>query len=169
VLTLDSDPTKRLRGKVTAVANMGEQRPNQDAKVYEVRVVVQDADTTLRPGMTTGNGIETTSIKDMLYIPLEAVSSEAGIPFVYKLSGAKTIKQEVQTGAMNDDEVVIVKGLAQDERVLLSPPEDKDRLTLVRLPGTPTPTTPTAGGDTAIGTRAIPPAEKAIPQLKKKG
>jgi hypothetical protein len=183
VLTLDSDPTKRLRGKVTAVANMGEQRPNQDAKVYEVRVVVEDADTTLRPGMTTGNAIETTSIKDVLYLPLEAVSSEGGVPFVYKLSGAKVSKQEVQTGAMNDDEVVIVKGLEVDERVLLSPPEDKASLTLVRLPGSGQPAPPTAGGDTAVGTRPIPPsaapapappqakspAQKAALQTKKSG
>ena len=164
VLTLDSDPSKRLRGKVTTVANMGEQRPNQDAKVYEVRIVIQDADTTLRPGMTTGNGIETTSIKDMLYIPLEAVSSEGGIPYVYKVDGGKVTKQEVQTGAMNDDEVVIVKGLAETDQVLLSPPEDKDRLTLARLPGSGTPAAPTAGGDTAIGPRTIPPAAAPGPE-----
>src|SRR5690606_36765145 len=52
-ITLDADPTKRLTGKVTAVANVGEQRPNTDAKVFEVRVAVEQADTTLRPGMTT--------------------------------------------------------------------------------------------------------------------
>ena len=63
-------------------------------------------------------------------------------------------KQEVATGAMNDDEVVITAGLAEDDRVLLSPPEGKEQLTLVRLPGSTTP--PKAGGDTAAGTRAIP-------------
>jgi RND family efflux transporter MFP subunit len=163
VLTLDSDPTKRLKGKVSSVANMGEQRPNQDAKVYEVRVVIEDSDTTLRPGMTTGNGIETYSIKDALYLPLEAVSSEGGIPFVYKQSGGKITKQEVATGAMNDNEVVIVKGLAEDERVLLSPPDDKGKLALVRLPGSTSPTKPAAGGDTALGPRAIPPAGAPAP------
>ncbi|HEV8613069.1 MAG TPA: HlyD family efflux transporter periplasmic adaptor subunit, partial [Gemmatimonadales bacterium] len=156
MLTLDSDPTKRLKGKVTSVANMGEQRPNQDAKVYEVRVEIAEADTTLRPGMTTGNGIETFSVKDALYIPLEAVSSQDGVPFVYKQAAGSVSKQEVVTGAMNDDEVVVLKGLAEDERVLLSPPDDKDKLKLVRLPDSPI-RPKAAGGDTALGPRAIPP------------
>lgn len=164
ILTLDSDPTKRLKGKVTSVANMGEQRPNQDAKVYEVRVEIEGSDTTLRPGMTTGNLIETTSIRDVLYIPLEAVSSEGGVPFVYKASGAKVTMQEVETGAMNDDEVVIVKGLEEGDRVLLSRPEDKHKLSLVRLPGSGTPPKPAAGGDTALGPRTIPPASAPPPK-----
>src|SRR3989441_7713011 len=58
-LTLDADPTKHLTGTVASVANVGEQRPNADAKVFEVKVTVQGSDTTLRPGMTTGNAIET--------------------------------------------------------------------------------------------------------------
>ena len=36
-ISLDSDPTKKLTGTVTAVANVGEQRPNQDSKVFEVQ------------------------------------------------------------------------------------------------------------------------------------
>ena len=160
-LSLDSDPSKRLKGKVTSVANMGEQRPNQDSKVFEVRILVEQADTTLRPGMTTGNAIETLSIADVLSIPLEAVSSDAGVTFVYKQSGGRVVKQEVATGAMNDDEVVVSQGLEEGDRVLLSPPEGKETMELVRLPGSETP--PKAGGDTAIGGRPIPPAPAPAP------
>jgi RND family efflux transporter MFP subunit len=158
-LTLDSDPSKRLKGKVTSVANMGEQRPNQDSKVFEVRILIEQADTTLRPGMTTGNAIETLSVADVLFIPLEAVSSDGGVPFVYKQSGSRVVKQEVATGAMNDDEVVVSKGLDEGDRVLLSPPEDKDKLELVRLPASEAP--PRTGGDTAVGARPIPTAAAA--------
>ena len=160
VLTLDSDPRKKLKGKVTAVANMGEQRPNQDAKVYEVRIEVLQADTTLRPGMTTGNAIETYKIPNALFIPLEAVSSDEGVAVVYKQAGGRIIKQEIQTGAMNDDEVVIVRGLTAEDRVLLSPPADKEKLAVVRLPGSAAPPPPpaVAGGDTALTPRPAPPA-----------
>lgn len=160
-LTLDSDPSKRLKGKVTSVANMGEQRPNQDSKVFEVRVLIEEADTTLRPGMTTGNAIETLSVSDVLSIPLEAVSSDAGVTFVYKQAGGRVVKQEVATGAMNEDEVVVSKGLEAGDRVLLSPPEGKENLELIRLPGSETP--PKAGGDTAVGARPIPPAPAPAP------
>jgi len=160
-LSLDSDPSKRLKGKVTSVANMGEQRPNQDSKVFEVRILIEEADTTLRPGMTTGNAIETLSISDVLSIPLEAVSSDAGVTFVYKQAGGRVVKQEVATGAMNEDEVVVSKGLEEGDRVLLSPPEGKENLELIRLPGSETP--PKAGGDTAVGARPISPAPAPAP------
>ena len=43
------------------------------------------------------------------------------------------LKQEVVTGAMNDDEVVIEQGLAEGDRVVLTPPSDQAKLKLVRL------------------------------------
>ena len=154
VLTLDSDPTKRLAGKVTSVANVGEQRPNSDAKVFEVKIVLEQADTTLRPGMTSGNVIETSRTPDALYIPLEAVSNADGVPFVYRQNGSRFARQEVALGAMNDDEVIVTKGLAEGDRVALSPPHDKDQLPLIRLPGSTAGTPP--HGDTAQPVTPLP-------------
>jgi hypothetical protein len=54
---------------------------------------------------------------------------------------------------MNDNEVIIVQGLGEEDRVLLSPPEGKEQLALVRLPGS---TAPKSGGDTAVGSRPLP-------------
>ena len=157
-LTLDADPTKHLTGTVASVANVGEQRPNADAKVFEVKVTVQGSDTTLRPGMTTGNAIETLKLNVALYVPLEAVSSAGGIPFVYHLDGGRIVKQEVITGPMNDDEVVIIRGLEENDRVLLTPPPDHDRIALTRLPASVRDSQPVAGGDTAPrgGTLPVP-------------
>jgi len=162
-LTLDSDPTKRLTGKVTAVANVGEQRPNTDAKVFEVKVDVTQVDTTLRPGMTTGNVIETLRVPDALFVPIEALNAVDGVPFVYKASGSRVVRQEVVTGAMSEDEAVITAGLDEGDKVVLSPPHDGASLPLVRLPGS-TAGMPAAGGDTARTTRPfVPPAESAGP------
>lgn len=152
-LTLDADPDKKLVGKVSAVANVGEQRPNSDAKVFEVRVAVEKPDTTLRPGMTTGNAIETYTIKNVLHIPLEAVASDSGVTYVYKRSGTGIVRQQVLTGAMNDDEVVVTRGLSENDRVLLSPPANKEKLALVRLSGTDA---PTADGDSTRGRQQVP-------------
>jgi RND family efflux transporter MFP subunit len=149
-ITLDADPTRRLTGKVTGVANVGEQRPNQDAKVFEVKVTVDQADTTLRPGMTTGNSVLTYAVANVLSVPLEAVSSEGGVPFVYRQSGANVSKQEVETGTMNDDEVVVLRGLSENDQVLLTPPQDHDKMHVDRLPGSGVVPAPVVGGDTAI-------------------
>src|SRR6266478_1948783 len=157
-LTLDADPTKHLTGTVASVANVGEQRPNADAKVFEVKVTVQGSDTTLRPGMTTGNAIETLKLNVALFVPLEALGSAGGVPFVYRQDGGRIVKQEVITGPMNDDEVVIVRGLEENDRVLLTPPPDHDRIALTRLPASARDSLPVAGGDTAPrGDIAAPP------------
>src|SRR5438105_1296725 len=97
-IALDADPTKKLTGIVASVANVGEQRPNQDSKVFEVKITVTQADTTLRPGMTTSNAIETASVDHVLSVPLEAVANDGGLSFVYKRGGSHLLKQQVQTG-----------------------------------------------------------------------
>lgn len=148
-ITLDSDPSKQLTGTVTAVANVGEQRPNQDAKVFEVKVQVAGSDTTLRPGMTTGNAIETYQADSVLFIPLEAVNGADGVSFVYQENGGGIVKQQIVTGAMNDDEAIVLQGLEENDRILLAPPPNGDKLELVRLPGMPADTT-AAGGDTTL-------------------
>jgi RND family efflux transporter MFP subunit len=134
-VSLDSDPTKKLAGTVTAVANVGEQRPNADSKVFEVKILLAQADTTLRPGMTTSNAIETNTVKNALYVPLEAVAVEGTTPFVYKRDGVRITKQQVETGLANENEIVIAKGLESDDRVMLTAPADKDKLELRTLPG----------------------------------
>ena len=53
---------------------------------------------------------------------------------------------------MNDDAVIITRGLEQGDRVLLVPPADGARLELVRLPNSRA-DLPRAGGDTAPSTR----------------
>ena len=70
---LDADPDKRLSGTVSHVANIGEQRPNSDAKVFEVSITVAESDTTLRPAMTTSNTIVVAEIDSALYVPLETI------------------------------------------------------------------------------------------------
>jgi RND family efflux transporter MFP subunit len=148
-ISLDADPTKKLDGTVTSVANVGEQRPNQDSKVFEVKINIAQSDTTLRPGMTTSNAIETASVDNVLSIPLEAVSSERGMSFVYKRDGGRVVKQQIETGVMNDNEIVVKRGLEKGDKVLLVPPTDRTEIKESLIPGwKPTPP-PSSSGDTA--------------------
>jgi hypothetical protein len=160
-VTLDADPSKLLTGIVKQVANVGEQRPNSDAKVFEVLIDIAKPDTTLRPGMTTGNEVETEALTSVLYIPLDALLVENGVPIVFKRSGSRVVKQEVATGAMNYDEVVILKGLDEGETVLLTPPMDRETLELQRLPGSQVPPPAGPSGDTAQKTSVPSESGKA--------
>jgi len=148
-IALDADPTKKLSGTVTSVANVGEQRPNQDSKVFEVKIVVEQSDTTLRPGMTTSNAIETASLARVLSIPLEAATTEGGLSFVYKRDGSRVVKQQIETGVLNDNDIVVRRGLQKGDKVLLVPPADKASLKVELIPGLKPMTPAPPGGDTA--------------------
>jgi HlyD family secretion protein len=120
---LDAYPDKKLTGSVIRVANVGEQRPNSDAKVFEVAVELEGTDPSLRPSMTTSNRIIATVVPDAMYLPLECLHSEAdSITFVYKKDGINTYKQEIVVGETNANDVVILAGLAGSDRVYLSVP-----------------------------------------------
>ncbi|HBH21890.1 MAG TPA: RND transporter [Cytophagales bacterium] len=121
---LDAFPDKKLTGKIVSVANVGEQKPNSDAKVFEVRVEINESDSTLRPSMTTSNRIIIEEIPDVLHIPLECLHSQGdSITYVYKKEGINIVKQEVMPGKVNENESVINEGLEQGDIVYLNIPE----------------------------------------------
>ncbi|MBP9212573.1 MAG: HlyD family efflux transporter periplasmic adaptor subunit [Bacteroidetes bacterium] len=128
-LKLDADPNKKLSGTVTNVANIGEQRPNSDSKVFEVRILINDRDTTLRPAMTTANEILIAKASNVISIPLEAVHAEGTTTFVYLKQGGG-LKQEVKLGLQNDNAAVVLEGISSKDEIYLSPPPGAEVLKL---------------------------------------
>ncbi len=127
-LSVDAFPEKSYTGVVTSVANIGEQLPNTDAKVFEVITKVDGSDPILRPSMTTGNKIITQTFKDVIYIPLETVFATAdSIPFVYKKDGTR---QVVVLGESNENDVIVEQGLSKGDRLYLSIPEGGEKFKL---------------------------------------
>lgn len=131
---LDSDPDKRLKGVVTKVANVGEQKPNSDAKVFEVLIEIDGTDPALRPSMTTSNKIIAQVLNDVTFIPLESLHVQYdSITYVFRKDGASIRKQEVIVGETNSNEAVITAGLQADEKVYLSVPTgmENDKISLL--------------------------------------
>ncbi|HJX70408.1 MAG TPA: efflux RND transporter periplasmic adaptor subunit [Bacteroidales bacterium] len=118
---VDAFPEKKFTGRVFSVANVGEQLPNADAKLFEVIIHVNETDPVLRPSMTTSNLIYTRTFDDVVFIPLETVHTEDSLTFVYKKN--KT-KQMVLLDEANENEVIVKEGLSKGEKILLSVPED---------------------------------------------
>jgi HlyD family secretion protein len=124
-IMVDAFPERSYTGSVTNVANIGEQLPNADAKVFEVLIKVNGSDPILRPSMTTGNKTITKIITDVVYIPLESVQAGSdSIPFVYQKNGYKQI---VVLGESNENNVVIEQGLEEGTSLYLNTPEDTEK------------------------------------------
>lgn len=131
---LDADPDKQLTGEVVEIANIGEQRPNSDSKVFEVKIEVSEVDSTLRPAMTTSNEIIAATIDDALFVPLECIHTEDSLTFVYHKDGLETVKREVQVGLMNENEAIIEAGIDEDDTLYLSIPVNTEEMEVVPLP-----------------------------------
>lgn len=127
-LSVDAFPEKSYSGAVMSVANIGEQLPNTDAKVFEVITKVDGSDPILRPSMTTGNQIITKTFSDVMYVPLETVfATSDSIPFVYKKDGTR---QVVVLGESNENDIIVEQGLKEGEKLYLSIPPDGDNFKL---------------------------------------
>jgi HlyD family secretion protein len=121
---VDAFPDKKFTGVVAEVANIGEQLPNTDSKVFEVVIKVNEADPIIKPSMTTSNSIIIKTFNDVLFIPLETVHTNDSLTFVYKKNG---IKQVVVLDESNENEIIVEAGLKEGEKILLSVPEETDK------------------------------------------
>ena len=131
---LDAFPEKKLTGRVIEVANVGEQKPNSDAKVFEVNIEINERDSLLLPAMTTSNIIIAEEMKSILFIPLESVHSQGdSLTYVFKRSGSGLVRQQVKIGKTNDNEAEVLKGLTENEEVLMSKPKEPEKYRLVAL------------------------------------
>jgi len=126
-IMVDAFPEKQYKGTVTSVANIGEQLPNADAKVFEVVIKINGSDPILRPSMTTGNKIITKTIDNVTYVPLESVQTGSdSIPFVYLKNGSKQI---VVLGESNENSVIVEQGIEPGTQLYLNTPEKPEEFT----------------------------------------
>lgn len=121
---LDAVPDKRLTGQVTEVANIGEQRKNYDSKVFEVTIVINESDSLLRPAMTTSNKIMIERIDEALQVPLEAVHAKDSLSFVFVKDGLSPVMQQVELGLINENSVIIHRGVSTTDELYLTVPSD---------------------------------------------
>jgi multidrug efflux pump subunit AcrA (membrane-fusion protein) len=127
-LSIDAFADKLITGEIISVANIGQQLSGSDANVFEVEIKVLDQDSVLRPSMTTSNKIKIKELKDILYIPIEAVFSNDSIQFVYMKDGGSFEKRQVVTGESSEEFIEISNGLNEGIEISLLAPENSDKM-----------------------------------------
>lgn len=132
-IVVDAFPDRNFTGVVTEVANIGEQRPNSDARVFEVKIQINEFDSILRPAMTTKNTVITDEIHDVLFVPIEAVNALDTVNYVFKQAQNRVIRQQVITGRRNENQIVIKEGLNEEDIVLLTIPSEPESLRFYAL------------------------------------
>ncbi len=130
-ISVDALNGKSFTGVVAELANIGEQLPNSDSKVFEVNVLLDSSDPLLRPSMSSGNRIIIKTFENVTYVPAESVQAGTdSIPFVYTREGKK---QVVILGEVNDKNIIIEEGLIEGSSVWLSTPENPAKYELAGM------------------------------------
>ncbi len=122
-IQIDAFADKEYEGTIVSVANVGEQLPNSEAKVFEVSILLDRVDTILRPGMTTGNTIKVKSFEDVIYAPIEGIFSDDSLKYAFVAEGFGNRKVPVETGEANVNFIIVSSGLSAGDELLLNNPE----------------------------------------------
>ena len=126
-VTVDSMPDRRFIGSVRRVAPLPDTASrymNPNLKVYSTEVVIEEPLPDIKPGVSAHAEVVITNLTKVISVPVQAVTTIKGQQYVY-LAG-KTEPQRVEVGFNNDRFVEIKNGLAETQRILLSPPISGD-------------------------------------------
>jgi len=127
-INVDAFPKNAYTGRVMSIANVGEQLPNSDAKMFEVQIKVDGSDEALRPSMTTTNKVIIKTFDNAVFVPSECVQTGPdSIPFVYEKNKTKQI---VVLGESNEKNVIIEQGLEPGTTIYISQPEGAETFKL---------------------------------------
>lgn len=128
-INIDAFPGKKYSGTVFTIANIGEQLPNSDSKMFEVQIKIDGTDPALRPSMTSGNMIIIKTFNDVVYIPAECVQTGSdSIPFVY---GKNKTRDIVFLGESNEKNIIVKKGLKPGDLIYLVSPQNPEDFKVV--------------------------------------
>lgn len=129
-IVLDSIPDKNFRGEVTKVAllpNPGDRWGGSGTKKYATEVLITDQlPDGVKPEISARAEIVITNLKDVLTVPIQAVTTVKGKQYCYvrRLGGTESVPVEV--GLFNNKFIEVTKGLEEGDEVLLAPPLEPD-------------------------------------------
>ena len=122
-IVLDSRPDDRYLGEVTKVAILPDNdryRGDPNLKVYATEVTIKDQIEGIKPGVSARTEIIIKELKDVLTIPIQAVTTFEGEQVCYlEGNNEPTI---VEVGLFNTKHIEIKSGLKPGDKVSLNPP-----------------------------------------------
>ena len=139
-ITVDALPELELSGKVTKIATLAQERQEKGqsyisamlglgkssgVKKFEVTIELDGTPEGIKPGMTTKTVVNVSELKDVSYVPLEAVFDCKGKKVAYVLDGSRLEERELVLGESNNNCVIVKEGLNPGEQVVLLDPAKK--------------------------------------------
>jgi len=123
ILKISNDPDSSIAGRVSEVSAfpVTGRRQNRELREYEVQVQIEDPCEGLVPGLTANVDLIAASRDNALQVPIEAVTEIDDCYVAFVKSGESIEPRELTLGESTSDQVEILAGLSEGERVMLSP------------------------------------------------
>ena len=134
-IKMDAFPDLEVNGRVSFISALAIDRTQAEGsgsvseeessgfKVFEISIQVENPNPCLRPGMTCGVDIIIEELRDVLYVPIDAVLVKGSKKLVTVLKDSREEERELLLGARSEENVVVLEGLNVGEVVKL--PEEK--------------------------------------------
>jgi RND family efflux transporter MFP subunit len=166
-ILVSSLPNQVLHGKILKIATLADSRGPWDdrgVKEYITEISIDDlpASAGLKPGMTAEVRIQAGTYKDVLMIPVSAVSERDGKHYVYAQNNGFE-KRQVTVGESNEKFIEIKDGVKEGDKVALNTrkrltDEAKASEAIAAPPKQPAATTPAAPVTAQAAAAKTPPS-----------
>jgi HlyD family secretion protein len=129
-VTLSSDavPDQEWQGEVAAIGTLPQESESMaqagtQAVQYPVHIKLTSETNILKPGFQLIMEIETEK-KKALVLPMDALVEDGDEPFVYVVENNQAQKREVKLGITSGEQLEIVEGLTEKDKVILQPSDE---------------------------------------------
>jgi RND family efflux transporter MFP subunit len=126
---LDAIPDRQFTGKIeqiSTIATIDFSAGWPIPRNFNLQIALDQADTRLKPGMTTQLTVVVDRVPDALTIPVEASFQRSGQTVAYVWKGSKFQERVIEVGRRSRDRILVAKGLSAGDRVALKDPLVKE-------------------------------------------
>jgi multidrug efflux pump subunit AcrA (membrane-fusion protein) len=108
LVRMDALPELAFHAKITDIGRVTGLQDKQ--MIFRVVVEIDESDLRLKPGMTVSCEYIVSEVDQAVYVPNSCLLREDGKCFVFRKSGRRTVKTEVQAGPSNSHHTQILSG-----------------------------------------------------------
>ncbi|HET8823543.1 MAG TPA: efflux RND transporter periplasmic adaptor subunit [Terriglobales bacterium] len=127
---LDAIPDRQFTGRIEDISALATEDFSAGWPIprdFDVRIILDDSDSRLKPGMTAQVTVIVDRVRDAVAIPVQASFQKEGETLAYVWSGSKFRPQPIEISRRSGDRVLVAKGLQPGDRIALQDPAKGDQ------------------------------------------
>jgi len=124
-LHLDAIPDRQFTGTIEEISTLASEDFSAGWPIprnFDVRIILDQSDPRLKPGMTAQVTVIVDRVRDALSIPVEGSFQKEGETLAYVWSGSKFRPQAIEISRRSGDRILVAKGLQPGDRIALQDP-----------------------------------------------